>query len=304
MEPYFQKGANLMPKYCAQGKPCTQDLPCVDVCTSPLCGDPNLLTLYAPLIYDEIGINICQTLTVDDATFPTLTNADKAFVQILDISFADSTITGINGRPNCTEITLQNIAVTMLIQLYNCSGQLLGNFVGTFTYLPPATDPNYDEDTNPSSVTLELFTPYGNTVTLTTTDGVTTATPLITYIGFTSTNHFLAQGLVATAYPKVLNLDIPNSRITVGLTLVIGSVYFSQYQVPHQGKVQVPKGSLMPQDDSLCLNFVNGDLLELNIKPLELGPPLCEEYLKNDCSNTSCCCNDITPVIPTTPVEE
>lgn len=289
-----------MPKYCAQGKPCNQELPCVDVCTSPLCGDPNLLALYAPLVYDEIGINLCQTLTIDDPAFSTYTTAEKAFVQILDISFADSVITNINGRPNCTEITLQSIAVTMLIQLYSCSGQLLGSYTGIFTYLPPVTDPGYDEETNPSSVTLELFTPYGNTVTLTTVDGITTAVPTLTYIGFTTANHFMTQGLAATAYPKVLNLDIPNSRITVGLTLVIKSIYFSQYLVPHEGKVQVPKGSLMPQDDSLCLNFVNGDLLEMNIKPLELGLPLCEEYLKNDCETTSCCCDSI-PIIP--PVE-
>lgn len=289
-----------MPKYCAQGKPCFQELPCVDICTSPLCGDPNLLAVYAPLVYDEIGINLCQTLTIDDPAFSTYTTAEKAFVQILDISFADSTITSINGRPNCTEVTLQSIGVTMLIQLYNCSGQLLGSYTGIFTYLPPATDPGYDEETNPSSVTLELFTPYGNAVTLTTVDGVITPTPILTYIGFTSANRFMSQGLAATAYPKVLNLDIPNSRITVGLTLVIKSIYFSQYLIPHQGKVQVPKGSLMPQDDSLCLNFVNGDLLEMNIKPLELGLPLCEEYLKNDCETASCCC-DSPPI--TSPVE-
>lgn len=49
----------------------------------------------------------------------------------------------------------------MLIRLYSCSDQLLGTFTGTYTYLPPTTDPGYDEDTNPSSVTIELFTPYG-----------------------------------------------------------------------------------------------------------------------------------------------
>ena len=74
-----------------------------------------------------------------------------------------------------------------------------------------------------------------------------------------------------------------NREITVGLTLIISSVFFSQYLIPHQGKVRVPKGSLETTDDSLCLNFVNGDLLNLNIKPLELGPPRCEEQLKKDC---------------------
>lgn len=48
-------------------------------------GDPTLLPVYAPVIYDELGVNICQTLTIDDNTFSTLTTAEKAFVQILDI---------------------------------------------------------------------------------------------------------------------------------------------------------------------------------------------------------------------------
>lgn len=285
------KGANYMPKYCAKGKPCGQDIPCVDVCTSPLCGDPALLPLYAPIIYDAIGVNICQTLTVSDASFATLTSAEKAFVQVLDIDLSNSEVTGIIGRPNCTEVTLQNIPVTLLIQPYNCSDQLLGTFTEQFTYLPAAADPAYDEDTNPSSVTLELFTPYGNALTVEGTGADITVTPQLSFVGFTPDNNYLRQGLQVSAYPKVLNLDIPGSRITVGLSLVVSSVYFSQYLVPQEGRVQIPKGSLLPQDDSLCLNFVNGDLLELNIKPLELGPPQNEEYLKNDCEESGCCCS-------------
>ena len=150
-----------MSKCCPKGQHCTPEEPCTDVCTSPLCGDPTLLPVYAPVIYDELGVNICQTLTIDDNTFSTLTTAEKAFVQILDIDFGTTEISPLNGRPNCTEITLQNLAITMLIRLYSCSDQLLGTFTGTYTYLPPTTDPGYDEDTNPSSVTIELFTPYG-----------------------------------------------------------------------------------------------------------------------------------------------
>ena len=270
-----------MPKCCRKSISCHLDDPCTDLCSSPLCGDPNLLSIYTPVVYDEIGINICQTLTVDNTTFPTLTTAEKAVVQVLNISFANSEITPISGRPNCTEITLQNIAVTLLIRLYSCSGQLLGTFVQTSTYLPPTTDAGYNEDTNPSSVTLELFTPYGISYTL--NEAGTGVTPLISYLGFTSGNLSMNQGLNAIAYPKVLNLNVANSEITVGLTLIISSVFFSQYLIPHQGKVRVPKGSLETTDDSLCLNFVNGDLLNLNIKPLELGPPLCEEKLKKDC---------------------
>lgn len=89
-----------MPKCCRKNISCHLDDPCTDLCSSPLCGDPNLLSIYTPVVYDEIGINICQTLTVDDTTFPTLTTAEKAVVQVLNISFANSEITPINGRPN------------------------------------------------------------------------------------------------------------------------------------------------------------------------------------------------------------
>ena len=116
-----------MPKYCARGQSCHQETPCVDVCTSPLCGTPDLLPLYAPLIYDEIGINVCRTITVTNTAFATQTTAEKATVQVLDVTFGTSTVTTIAGRPNCTEITLQNLTVTLLIRLYSCSGQLLGS---------------------------------------------------------------------------------------------------------------------------------------------------------------------------------
>ena len=35
-----------------------------EVCTNPICGSPGELSLVAPLIYDEIGINLCSTLPV------------------------------------------------------------------------------------------------------------------------------------------------------------------------------------------------------------------------------------------------
>ena len=38
-------------------------------------------------------------------------------------------------------------------------------------------------------------------------------------------------------------------------------------------------------------------VLELDIKPLELGKPACEERLKNDCgcSGSGCCCKNRGP---------
>ena len=43
-----------------------QNMPngCFDVCTNPICGSPDELSILAPLIYDEIGINLCTTFAV------------------------------------------------------------------------------------------------------------------------------------------------------------------------------------------------------------------------------------------------
>lgn len=64
---------------------------------------------------------------------------------------------------------------------------------------------------------------------------------------------------------------------------ILKSVYFSQYKLPHNGKAVVPKACTRPTDDTICLDFVCGDLLDLAIKPLELGPPKYEETLKDSC---------------------
>lgn len=40
---------------------------------------------------------------------------------------------------------------------------------------------------------------------------------------------------------------------------------------------------------SVCLDFVSGDLLDYEIKPLELGPPKYEERLKSECGSCEPC---------------
>ena len=69
--------------------PVVQNLPpkCMDVCVSPICADPTTLGILAPLIYDEIGINLCTTFALGtdiSATYPT---AAKANVQLMDLTY-------------------------------------------------------------------------------------------------------------------------------------------------------------------------------------------------------------------------
>ena len=64
-----------MPKYRPKGCKCsgkrryissgiTNNEDCIDVCTNPVCGTSDNLTLLAPVVYDEIGINLCREVPI------------------------------------------------------------------------------------------------------------------------------------------------------------------------------------------------------------------------------------------------
>lgn len=266
---------------------------CTDVCTTPQCGDPKFLTVLAPVVYDEIGINVCRSIDVSTL----LTNnptAVYASVEVLSITAPQLqtffTVAQIPSRPNCYEVTLNNLLVTFVIRLYDCCKRVLSTSTITGTYLPPATDESSDPETNPQAITLEIFAPYGVSYTA---DG---ATPILNVIGFSAPNSMLNQGLNLTALPKVLNFDTTTGTITIGLTIIVNSVYFSQYQIPHMGKAIVPKGRLSSTGDSVCIDFVCGNLLDRNIKPIEFFNPFDK---KEDCNSLSpdcdCQSNEIEP---------
>lgn len=268
---------------------------CVDVCVNPQCGDPEFLTVLTPVVYDEIGINICRTIPFGDIIdgFPTTAFAN---VEVIDISYETSgenavTVSQITSRPNCYEVTLTNLSVTFAIKLYDCCKRLLTTeTLSDVLYLPPdTTNPGYDSDTNPTSVSLELFAPYGVVYE----DG-NVENPTINFIGFSTTNSTLTQGLNMTAIPKVLDFDIGDSTITVGLTLVVSSVYFVQYQLPHNGKAIVSKGQLTTSEESACMSFVSGSLLDRNIKPLEFCNPSDNKEPCDTCDDESDCAS-LTP---------
>lgn len=268
---------------------------CIDVCTNPICGQPDSLTLLAPVVYDEIGINLCREVPLSG----TITGNPplSASAQILNVSFennGESTTVGpIQGRPNCYLVTLTNLSVTFAIKIYDCSGKLIDTLTETAVYLPPSSDTEnskyLDDETNPSSVELEIFAPYGLSY-----KDADVGNPVINYIGFSTTNNTLQQGLDMIAIPKILSFDPSAPSLTMGITIYIKSVYFSQYLFPHKGRAVVPKGSIIPDEDSICMDFVSGELLDYEIKPLELGPPKYEEKLKKDCASCMACCSSAT----------
>lgn len=266
----------------------TWNSPCVDVCASPICAEPTTLTLMAPVIYDQLGINLCSAVTIpclDD--YPT---AASASVQVISIDLGEcSEITQVPGRSNCYRITLAGLTVTFAVHLYDCANRLLTTLTATAVYLPPEDADNFDEETNPSSIEFDLFAPYG--VSYSNGD---TSSPILNYLGFSSVNGTILQGLNYTAFAKLLNLDVEDSSATIGLTLYVLSLYYAQYGFTGATRSEVPKVSLIPDEDSLCQDFVDGDLLNLAIKPLELGAPLCEANLKRSCQTCDSCCSTLT----------
>ena len=246
--------------------------PSEEICSNPICGEPNTLSVLAPLIYDEIGINLCTTfeLGADVATtYPTVTNAS---IKVVDATYeygADNVvIEAITGQPNCYVVTLSNITVQFAVNLYDASCRLVDTIYPTAVYLPSQTEaPTYDEDTNPSSVELEVFAPYGLAYD---TSG-DAPVPVINYIGFSADNNVIRQGLNLYSMAKLLDLNVDDSEVTVGLTLVLQSLYYAGYQVRSAGRIDVPKGSIITPDNSDCMRFVAGDLLDLAIKPLDFG---------------------------------
>lgn len=271
------------------------DNSCVDVCNNPICETPGILNILAPLIYDEIGINLCATfdLGVDiPTTYPTVTNAS---IQIVNITYEDGeggiTVESIAGRQHCYLVTLSNLLITFAVNLYDASCRLVDTIYPTATYLPPETDATYDEDTNPSLIELEIFAPYGLSYD---TTGATPV-PIVSNISFTAATNTVTQGLNLYGIPKLLNFDINDSSATVGITIVLQSLYFAGYMVATEGKIDTPKGCTLNSDNTDCIQFVKGELLNLAIKPLDLGLSVC----MNNCGKEECCSQVVEGTITT-----
>ena len=267
---------------------------CVDVCTNPICGTPDALLLYAPVIYDCIGINLCRTvpLGVDiPTTFPT---AAYVTAEVVDLVPGTADITPIANRPNCYNVELSELSFMVIVKLFDCCQRLLATLPLTVVYLPGAvTDPDYDEDTNPTDVTLQLYAPYGPAYTV----AGTTATPTLIFSGLTVAQVPQTQGIQASAVAKVLNFNIDDSTISLGVTLYVFSLYNSFYNFYDTTRGNIPKGSLATVEENVCMNFVRGGLLDRNIKPLELSGPACEGQLKNDCTPDMEPCDCATDVL-------
>ncbi|MBC8542971.1 MAG: hypothetical protein ACLR23_09545 [Clostridia bacterium] len=251
---------------------CSKD-PCVN---API-GQPRNLTVMAPVVFDECGINLCKVFQRNVFANPQISTIN---VKVIDIDFNTgscdhgSKVEVLRSRPNCSRISLSHIMVKLAVQLLDCCNNVLESFVITEEYLPPcAEDDSFDEDTNPCCVCLELYTPYGPAYQGRGDELV----PSINFIGMEEPcscpgNNMLRQGISAQALAKVVRHDNECGLVALGLTLYLKSIYFVQYRIPHNGLAVPPKCSpLNTEEGDACRDFVEGDLLELNIQPLDVA---------------------------------
>ncbi len=254
------------------------------VCNVAISGRPKLLSVYAPVVYDEIGINICRPVTIPETVLEAYPTAACARLDVIDVTFTEAgegipgTTVSTGNRANCSTVVLTNVSVTFLAKLFDQYNNYLTSTEITANYLPGSTtspDATYlDPETNPDSVTVELYTPYG--VGYTAAEG----TPVINTVGFLPDGNMVVNGINATVVAKAMNYNSVTGTFSAGISLFLRTVYYETYKIAQEGKPIPPKAGLT-DDQNTCLDFVESGLLSREIKPLELEPPKCEGRLKD-----------------------
>ena len=204
-------------------------------------------------------------------------------LEVIDIDFSllcdkGSKVEFIPRRPNCIRVKLSNICVKFAAKILDANCKILKTFCFSVEYLPcDETDPAFDEETNPVSVTIELYAPYGVSY-INTCDCHSRCCcdyiPAINFLGFIEGedgNNSVRQGVNVQALAKIIELNTDENLAAIGLTLYLKTIYFVQYKLCHKGLCVPPK--CVPVEDvaeNACLKFVEGDLLEQSIQPLEI----------------------------------
>ncbi|MHC1748531.1 MAG: hypothetical protein AB9856_09145 [Cellulosilyticaceae bacterium] len=182
----------------------------------PPIGEPKSLTMLAPAVFDECGINLCRVICTDqlvdvcqnptsrttDILFDGLTRrdleaAEKLQLQVVDIDFnficpkscRYSEIKATKGNPNLTRVTLKDIDVTFAVKVLDSCCKVCKEGMMTVRYLPGENCPGYDEETNPNCVSFDLYTPYGVSYAPENPAGCNKLVPTINYMGFVENQH-------------------------------------------------------------------------------------------------------------------
>lgn len=216
-----------------------------DACVCPPLGEPRLLTVAAPVVFDECGINLCKVLQSDSLN--RFDDVDSVQLRVVDIDFniqknnEGSRVEFIEDRPNCVRVYLSNICVKLAVKLLDDDCNIIDEFCIDQLFLPDSSDPEYDEQTNPSFIIVDLYAPYGVSYK----DCYGDCEPTINYIGFLeSINNAIRQGIGAQALAKVVRFDPRRGLLAVGLTIYLKVIYFIQYRIPHEGLCCIKGGTL------------------------------------------------------------
>lgn len=306
--------------------PCeTSKLEATAMC--PPIGEPKCLTMVAPVVFDECGINLCRVFAINDLvdacegptnrttdivfdglTTIDLQNASNIQIKVVDIDFnfvcpetcRYSEIKPSKNTPNLSRVVLRDINVTFVVSIIDSTCKVCKEGMMTLRYLPGENCPGYTEDTNPSNIAFDLYTPYGISYAPENPAGCNKLIPTINYLGFVENQHCqncncpeachdyhefesnnsLRQGISAQALAKVIGKD--DDCMAIGLTMYFKVIYFVQYKFHHEGLCVPPKFlAVNTSEVSTCKAFCDGDLLEPCIQPLNVGErPKC---LQNAC---------------------
>lgn len=197
---------------CEQCHPAENKMsPLEAVAMCPPIGEPRLLTMMAPAVFDEIGLNLCRTVCLneledvcrcnsndytdilfDGISKEDLAEADKIQLQVVDINFnfnnddceRYSEIKSAKGNPNLSRITLKDIDVTLAVECISECCKVTKTGMMTIRYLGDEDSCGHDSCTNPSAVTFDLYTPYGVGYKVEDPDGCCKLIKNINYMGF------------------------------------------------------------------------------------------------------------------------
>ena len=224
-----------------------------------LYGEPKLLTVVAPVVFDECGINLCREIKVPECLLQHHPTTEAIDLKVIDINFNlddvdGSSVETIQKRPNCVRVTLSKIKVRFAAKLLDRQCRVLAEECFQALYLPDKDSPHCDDDTNPPSITVDLYAPYGVSYY----GECKECCPTINYLGFVEgpeRNNELRQGVDCQALAKVIELDTEEGCMAVGLTLYLKTVYFVQYRIKHAG-VCYNRVYTMSKPDSMLFHRV------------------------------------------------
>lgn len=123
--------------------------PTEDACVNPPLGEPKLLTMVAPVVFDECGINLCREIKIPDCIIENNPNIAAVDLKVIDIDFKlddcdGSSVETIPRRPNCVRVTLSKIKVKFAAKFLDCQGRVVCEECFRALYLPDKDSPHAD----------------------------------------------------------------------------------------------------------------------------------------------------------------